>query len=151
MENKSLNLPFSVLDIQKCIPHRYPFLLIDTVTAIVLNESIVALKNVSISDPILQGHFPEAPIYPGVLIIEGMAQASAVLGYFSNQEEGRTSKQVLLTEVSKSRFKRKVEPGDVLRYEVKVLRRRAPFFWFEGYAFVGEESVASAHFSALMK
>lgn len=141
-------LPLDTLAIQQCIPHRYPFLLIDRIVELVPHQRIVAIKNVSIADPILQGHFPQSPVYPGVLIIEGLAQASAVLGHFSRSEGFH---QVLLTEVSKARFKFKVEPGDTLHYEIKVEKQRSPFFWFEGVAKVGDQVVASSHFSALMK
>jgi 3-hydroxyacyl-[acyl-carrier-protein] dehydratase len=144
----SIELPLDIIAIQKCIPHRFPFLLIDKVIELEPHKKIRAVKNISISDSILQGHFPENPIYPGVLIIEGIAQASAVLGHYSrSSSEGK----VLLTEVTKARFKRKVIPGDTLHYEVEVAKTRSPFFWFEGKAFIGDEAVAWVSFSALMK
>lgn len=143
-EALSFELPMSVQDIETCIPHRYPFLLIDRILDYTPGERIIASKNVSVVDPILQGHFPGNPIVPGVLIVEGMAQASAVLGKVS--EAGFDS--VLLTEVTAARFRKPVVPGDVLKLEVKVLRSRRPFYWFEGEATVDGEQVAAVKFSA---
>jgi 3-hydroxyacyl-[acyl-carrier-protein] dehydratase len=143
-----MKLPLSIEDIQNCIPHRYPFLLVDQVIALIPNESIIAVKNVSISDPILQGHFPNFPVYPGVLMIEGMAQASAILGRYSRDKDYQ---QVLLTEITDCRFRQKVVPGEQLRFEVHLEKKRDPFFWFKGTVYSGERSVASATISALMK
>jgi 3-hydroxyacyl-[acyl-carrier-protein] dehydratase len=139
-----LPLPFDVPTIERLIPHRYPFLLIDRVLEYKVGERIVAVKNVSATEPVLQGHFPNEPIMPGVLIVEAMAQASAVLGRLTDQQ----CTSVLLTEVSTARFRRKIIPGDQLRIEITVLKRRKPFYWFAGEAFVDGESVASVSFSA---
>ena len=135
-------------EIKKHIPHRYPFLLVDRVLECKKDESIVALKNISISDPILQGHFPDYPVFPGVLIIEGLAQASGILGSVS---KGGSQHQTLLTEVTQARFKKKVEAGDTLRYEVTLYKRRDPFFWFKGVALVEGQIVATCEFSAYLK
>ena len=148
MEIPKLELPFDIVKIQQCIPHRYPFLLIDRVIALEPHKSITALKNVSFSDPILQGHFPERPIYPGVLIIEAIAQASGVLGVYTN---GQRSNEVLLAEVLDTRFRQIVEPGASLRYEVAIEKRRGAFFWFKGEAFIGDNLAASVRFAASMK
>ncbi len=137
-------VPMNIQDIEKCIPHRYPFLLIDRVLEYAVGERIVAIKNVSMVDPILQGHFPGNPIVPGVLIVEAMAQASAVLGKLTETD----CSSCLLTEVTEARFRRQVVPGDTLRMDVKVLRRRKPFFWFEGEATVDGEPAAFVKFSA---
>ena len=140
-----LRMPMLIHDIEKCIPHRFPFLLIDRILDCRAGESILATRNVSASDFLLQGHFPGNPIMPGVLIIEGMAQASAVLGKLTDAEACNTC---LLTEIGNTRFRRKVIPGDVLEYHVKIIKRRRPFFWFEGEAKVAGEIAAIAHFSA---
>jgi len=137
-----------IIEIQKYIPHRYPFLLVDRVESILKGESIIAYKNISASDGLLQGHFPGHPIFPGVLIIEGLAQASGILGCFSQEGDRRDT---LLTEITQARFKRKVEVGDVLRYEVTLLKKREPFFWFKGVATVDAQLVASCEFSAYLK
>jgi 3-hydroxyacyl-[acyl-carrier-protein] dehydratase len=148
LSTKALVLPLGIEEIQGCIPHRYPFLLVDKVIELVPNESIVAIKNISMSDPILQGHFPNFPVFPGVLMIEGMAQASAILGRYSREQDFH---QVLLTEISECRFRHKVVPGDQLRFEVSLEKKREPFFWFKGTVVIDGRSVASATFSALMK
>ena len=142
------SLPMDVQAIKECIPHRYPFLLIDKVLDIKPNESIVAVKNVSVSDPILQGHFPEFPVYPGVLMVEGMAQASAVLAQYSL--EGGFS-DILLTQIFDTRFRRKVVPGEQLHYHLLLEKKRGPFAWFQGTAEISSEAVASCRFSALVK
>ena len=141
---KEYGQELSVVEIQECIPHRFPFLLVDKVHSWQPYDYINATKNISYSDPILQGHFPGNPIVPGVVLVEAMAQASAILGRLSDRE----STMVLLTEISGARFKRQVVPGDVLDIKVKVLRRRKPFYWFEGTASVSGEFVTSVNFSA---
>lgn len=140
--------PMDIQAIQKCIPHRHPFLLIDRVLEAVPNDYIVATKNVSIADPVLQGHFPGNPVVPGVLQVEAMAQAAAVLGHLS-YENGLTT--CYLTEVESARFKKPVVPGDVMRFEVKVLKRRPPFFWFEAQCLVDGEAVSTVKLSAYIK
>ena len=140
--------PMDINAIQKCIPHRYPFLLIDRVTEAVPSKSLVAIRNVSNADPILQGHFPDNPVVPGVLVVEAMAQAAAVLGHLSKPEGLSTC---LLTEVSSARFRRQIVPGDVMRFEIIVGKQRHPFFWFEGTCSVDAEVAAQVSFSALMK
>ena len=137
-----------ILEIQKYIPHRYPFLFVDRVLSIEKGKSIVATKNISASDLILQGHFPHYPVFPGVLIIEGLAQSSGILGSYSNSDNQR---ETLLTEVTQTRFKRKVEVGDVLQYEVSLVKKREPFFWFKGVATVEAQIVATCEFSAYLK
>lgn len=135
-------------EIQKYIPHRYPFLFVDRVLSLEKGHSIIATKNISASDLILQGHFPHHPVFPGVLIIEGLAQASGILGSYSSEN---TEQETLLTEVTHTRFKRKVEIGDVLQYEVTLLKKREPFFWFKGVATVESHIVATCEFSAYLK
>lgn len=139
------DLPMTITDIEKCIPHRYPFLLLDRVLEYTKGESIRAIKTVSGCEPLLQGHFPGNPLVPGVIMIEGLAQASAVLGKLTKGDECNTC---LLMEINETRFRRKVVPGDVLEYNVRVAKRRSHFFWFEGEAKVGDEVAALAKFSA---
>jgi beta-hydroxyacyl-ACP dehydratase FabZ len=137
-----------IKQIRACIPHRYPFLLIDRVVESKPYEHIVAIKNVSATDPYLQGHFPDNPVMPGVLIVEAIAQAAAVLGHIS-YEKGLSA--CLLTEVSQARFRKPVVPGDQMRFDVKVLKRRAPFFWFEAKCTVDGEVAAEVNISAFIK
>ena len=148
MDGKTQICPLDMNVIQKCLPHRYPFLLIDRVTSFVPKDSLAAIKNISISDPIFQGHFPGNPVYPGVLMIEAMAQASAILGHYSKEEPYQA---VLLTEISQARFRRKVIPGDVLEISIVIDRSRDPFFWFKGEARVDGDLASKAVISALMK
>jgi 3-hydroxyacyl-[acyl-carrier-protein] dehydratase len=139
--------PMDVVAIQKAIPHRYPFLFIDRVLEVKSFESLVAIRNITISDPALQGHFPNNPIVPGVVIVEGAAQAAAVLGRIS---KGSLT-ECLFTEISEARFRKPVVPGDVLRYEIKLTKHRGPFLWFEAQMSVDGTEVAFVKFSALMK
>lgn len=147
----SVDIPAMPMDteaIQKCIPHRYPFLLVDRVTGLVPGEKITAYRNISISESALQGHFPGDPVLPGVFIIEGLAQTAAIYGYFATNCQAAGC---LLSDVTDARFRKPVRPGDRLTYEVQIIKQRAKFIWFEGRALVDGEVVATANFSALMR
>jgi 3-hydroxyacyl-[acyl-carrier-protein] dehydratase len=135
------------LDIQKIrefLPHRYPFLLVDKVTAYKPNEYITAIKNVTFNEPCFQGHFPENPIFPGVLIIEAMAQAAALLGVVSMEEEPGAGTIYYLVGVDKTRFKKTVHPGDQIMLNVKFIKLRRNIWRFSAIATVDEKLVASA-------
>lgn len=140
-------MPMDISAIQRCIPHRFPFLLVDRVLEATAGVRIVTTKNVSFSDPVLQGHFPGNPVYPGVMIIEAMAQSAAIFGYLT---AGGTN-VCYLTEVTSARFRRPVVPGDVMRIEANLLKQRAPFFWFDATCTVDGELAAQVKLSALMK
>jgi 3-hydroxyacyl-[acyl-carrier-protein] dehydratase len=142
-----VKMPMDVVAIQKAIPHRYPFLFIDRVLEATAYERIVAIRNITISDPALQGHFPGNPIVPGVVIVEGAAQAAAVLGALSR---GGLS-ECLFTEITEARFRKPVVPGDVLTYVITLTRHRGAFFWFEAVMTVDGAEVSTVKFSALMK
>src|SRR5882757_4383860 len=107
-----------IQDIQKILPHRYPFLLIDRVIDMTPRERIVAIKNVTINEPFFQGHFPGLPIMPGVLIVEAIAQAGGAL--LLTEVEDRAHKLMLFTGIERAKFRRPVSPGDQLRIEVEV-------------------------------
>ncbi len=124
-------------DIKAILPHRYPFLLVDGVEEI-SEDSIKAFKNISISDPVFQGHFPNYPIYPGVLILEGMAQTAGLL-LMKN-----VSGVPLFLGVDDARFKKEVRPGDKLVYEVKVLQKRMNMVKVAAEAYVSGDLVAKA-------
>lgn len=111
-----------IQEIQAILPHRYPFLLIDRIIEIKRKERIVALKNVTINEPFFQGHFPNYPIMPGVLVVEAMAQAGAVL--LLTEVEDRHGKLMVFTGIERARFRRPVVPGDQIRIEVSVLAFR---------------------------
>ena len=135
--------------IMRIIPHRYPFLLVDKVRDVVANTSAVGIKNVTFNEPHFQGHFPGAPIMPGVTIIEAMAQTSAVLVGLS-QDLVDKKPLVYFMSIDKAKFRRKVVPGDVLEMHIKVLRASTKVWKFEGVAMVEGEVAASAEFAAMI-
>lgn len=132
--------------ILKFLPHRFPFLLIDRVLDLVPRETIVALKNVTCNEQFFQGHFPDWKIMPGVLIIEAMAQAGAVL-LFSSIPDPET-KFVVLSKVDKAKFKRMVVPGDQIRLQVDWTREKGRICQMKGRAFVEGELAAEAEIYA---
>jgi 3-hydroxyacyl-[acyl-carrier-protein] dehydratase len=129
-------------EIQRILPHRYPFLLIDRVVDLERKQRIVALKNVSINEPFFAGHFPDMPIMPGVLIVEAIAQAGGAL--LLTEVEDRDDKLMVFTGIDRARFRRPVMPGDQLRIEVDVKAWRGTAVRMEGKAFVGDKRVAEA-------
>ena len=138
-----------VNEIMAVLPHRYPFLLIDRLEDIRAGESAVAVKCVTFNEQFFQGHFPQKPVMPGVLIIEAMAQAAAA--YTSYTENLDTEgKIVLFMGVDKARFRKPVVPGDQMRILVRTAQRRPPVWRFEGEAFVDGKLVADASFAAML-
>jgi 3-hydroxyacyl-[acyl-carrier-protein] dehydratase len=136
--------PRGILDL---LPHRYPFLMVDRVDEIVPGERIVAFKNVSAGEPYFAGHFPGDPVMPGVLQVEALAQAAAVLAEATHP--GLTG--VVLMGLDKVRFRRKVVPGDVLRLEVEVVQARAAIWKIRGVASVNGERAAEAQILATIR
>jgi len=135
------------LDIHKVmrmLPHRYPFLLIDRVLDYTVNQSLTAIKNVTINEPFFPGHFPHRPVMPGVLVIEAMAQACGLLSHVSEDTMPNDKGIFLFVGIDKARFKRQVEPGDQLRFEVKLTRKIRGIWMYEGSAYVGNELACSA-------
>ena len=144
---------YNVVEIQKILPHRFPFLLVDRVTALQPGESIEAYKNVSISEPVFQGHFPDHPIYPGVMILEGMAQAGGVLAFKSMgdiSEEEMTKKVVYFMSIDKAKFRIPVTPGDKLVYKISVMKQKGPVRQLEAKAYVDDKVVAQAELKAMI-
>jgi len=138
-----------VLDInaiQKILPHRYPFLLVDKIIDLVPKEHVVGIKNVTANEPFFIGHFPGRPIMPGVLIIEAMAQVGGILLLDSEEDPG--NKLVLFTGIDKVKFRKPVLPGDQIRFELDMMRYRQSICKMAGKAFVGEEVVCEAELSA---
>jgi 3-hydroxyacyl-[acyl-carrier-protein] dehydratase len=135
-------MTLDINEIQRILPHRYPFLLIDRVVDLERKQRIVALKNVSINEPFFAGHFPNMPIMPGVLIVEAIAQAGGAL--LLTEVEDRDDKLMVFTGIERARFRRPVMPGDQLRIEVEVKAWRGTAVRMEGRAFVGEKRVAEA-------
>jgi 3-hydroxyacyl-[acyl-carrier-protein] dehydratase len=134
--------------IQRIIPHRYPFLLIDKVRDIVTPKSCVGIKNVTFNEPQFQGHFPGMPIFPGVMIIEAMAQTSGILVGLSMDLVDKGAR-VFFMGVDGVKFRRKVVPGDVLELHVTALRGGGRVWKFDGRAMVGDELACEATFSAM--
>jgi 3-hydroxyacyl-[acyl-carrier-protein] dehydratase len=137
-----LKTAMDIGDILKILPHRYPFLLIDRVIELVRMKSIVALKNVTITEPFFQGHFPEKPIMPGVLIVEAIAQAGGLL--LLTEVPNRDEMLMVFTGIEKARFRRPVVPGDQLRIEVVVRAWRMTAARLEGKAYVDGKVVCEA-------
>ncbi|MEP6717622.1 MAG: 3-hydroxyacyl-ACP dehydratase FabZ [bacterium] len=141
----SLYIMPTVLDsqaIQELLPHRYPFLLVDRIIELVPRERIVGIKQVSINEPFFQGHFPGAPVMPGVLVVEALAQVGAVLAL--REIEDRDSKLVLFTGIREARFRKPVVPGDTLTLEVTALRIGSRIQRMHGEAKVDGQLVADA-------
>jgi beta-hydroxyacyl-ACP dehydratase FabZ len=137
-----------VKEILNCIPHRYPFLLVDRIVEIHGDEKIVGIKNVSFNENFFQGHFPNRPVMPGVLICEAMAQVGAIFAH--NARGGRDDNKVfVLTGLDNVKFKRPVEPGDQLRMELTIVKRRGSFWKMHGVATVDGKLVAQAEISAM--
>lgn len=133
-----------VREIREYLPHRYPFLLVDRVLELVEGEYIVAIKNVSINEDVFNGHFPHAPIFPGVLIIEALAQASGILGFKTLDKRPADGSIYLFAGIDDVRFKRQVVPGDQLRLESKVVSVKRGIWKFECRATVEGALATSA-------
>lgn len=134
-----------IAEIMKILPHRYPFLLLDRILDMD-DESVVGLKSVSVNEPFFQGHFPSQPIMPGVLILEGMAQAGGIFAAKHYPQDDRTA--VFLMGFDKTRFRRPVRPGDQLIFKLKLIRQRGPVFKMSGQAFVDDQLVAETEIMA---
>lgn len=131
--------------IMKLIPHRFPFLLVDRVLDYVPSERLTAIKNVTMNEPCFTGHFPDRPVMPGVLMIEAIAQAGAILFFQTHIDLGKPDDGLMfLAGVDNARFKKIVEPGDQLRIEVEVTKIRTPVWRMTGKIFVEDKLVCSA-------
>ncbi len=142
-----------VVDIQKILPHRFPFLLVDRVVSIEPAKSIEAYKNVTIGEQVFQGHFPDHPIYPGVMIIEGMAQAGGILAFKSMDEEGQKDTQdkvVYFMSIDKAKFRSPIRPGDKLVYKLSVIKHKGAIWVLDGKAYVDDKVVAQAELKAMI-
>ncbi|HET9404933.1 MAG TPA: 3-hydroxyacyl-ACP dehydratase FabZ [Burkholderiales bacterium] len=126
------------------LPHRYPFLLVDRVLSCEPGKTITALKNVSINEPFFQGHFPNYPVMPGVLIIECMAQAAAILTFHSEKARPDKRSVYFFVGIDNARFKKPVVPGDALRLEVAITRHVRGIWKFAAQAWVGESMAAES-------
>lgn len=141
----------SVTEIMKHLPHRYPFLLLDKVVECKQGDSITAIKNVTINEAFFQGHFPNTPVFPGVLILEALAQASGVLVLSDSTIRPSQDSLFLFVGIENARFKRPVFPGDQLRLESKLTRLKRNYGLFDTAAFVEDELAASAELKCMFK
>jgi len=137
--------------ILKQLPHRYPFLLVDRVISIDKGRHIRALKNVTMNEPFFQGHFPHRPVMPGVLMLEALAQAAALLAFDALDTSPSENSVYYFAGIDGARFKRPVEPGDQLILDVELLRMKAGIFKFKARALVGEELAVEAELTCAMR
>lgn len=139
-------------EIQEILPHRYPLLLVDRITDMEKGKSIIGYKNVSISEPAFQGHFPGHPIYPGVMILEGMAQAGGILALKSNDltKEELKNKVIYFMSIDKAKFRAPVKPGDKLEYKIEIKKLRGTLIVLDGKAYVDDALVAQAELKAMI-
>ena len=138
-----------LLEIASILPHRYPFLLVDRILELELGRKIVGLKNVTMNEPYFQGHFPNHPIMPGVLIIESMAQVGGVLALKSSADK-KPGTLMYFMGIDRAKFRKPVLPGDQLRIEIEVLQVREPFWKMKGMALVDGKLAAEAVLSAML-
>ncbi len=153
MDSETIDTRGTTLDIdqiQRMIPHRYPMLMVDRIVDLVPNQRATGIKNVSINEPFFQGHFPGAPLMPGVLIIEAMAQTAAVLVVATLGAE-RDGSLVYFMSIDSARFRKPVTPGDVLHVHVERGRNRRNVWKFDGKAMVDGEVVAEATYAAMIR
>ncbi len=145
-EETGVQLPMDIKAILDLLPHRYPFIMLDRILEFELGKSITGLKNVSMGEPYFQGHFPGEPVMPGVLILEGMAQAGAVLAYMSNDTEA--GQLVYFAGLDKVRFRQIVRPGDQLILKLELIRQKRKIIKMSGKAYVDDVLVTEAELLA---
>jgi 3-hydroxyacyl-[acyl-carrier-protein] dehydratase len=136
-------------DILKCLPHRYPFLMIDKIIEIDGDESAIGIKNITYNEPIFQGHFPDKPIFPGVLIIEGMAQTAGAIVIAHDANSGAKNMVLILT-IDKAKFRKPAGPGDQLEYHIRKIQRRRTVGRYEAKAIVNGTVIAEAEIGAMI-
>jgi len=138
-----------IQEILKHLPHRYPMLMIDRIIEVNGNESAIGIKNVTFNEPIFQGHFPGEPVFPGVLIIEGMAQTAGAIAIAAGTGAGEDHIVYLLT-VDKCKFRKPARPGDRIEYHIRKIRHRMTMGWFEAKAMVDGVVIAEAEVGAMV-
>src|SRR5713101_5905400 len=150
-----MNSPAATLEsadisaILKALPHRYPFLMVDRIIDMRNDESAIGIKNVTFNEPQFVGHFPANPVFPGVLLIEGMAQTAGAICVLS-QMAGDRPKQVYFLTIDKAKFRRPVGPGDTVEYHVRKITRKRNMWWYRGEAKVAGLLVAEAEVGAMV-
>lgn len=141
--------PFDIKRVMAAIPHRYPMLLVDRVEEIIPGESITAIKAVTMNEHFFQGHFPGRPIMPGVMIVEGLAQAAAIMAV-DELDLLDSGKLVYFMAIDSAKFRAPVEPGCLLTYKVRFTKKRFPVCKFAGQAFIGDTLAAECEFTAMI-
>jgi 3-hydroxyacyl-[acyl-carrier-protein] dehydratase len=136
-------------ELLKLLPHRYPFLLIDRIIEVNADESCIGIKNVTFNEPFFPGHFPERPVMPGVLLIEGMAQTAGAICSRHTGHEGKPPNVFFLT-VDKAKFRKPVLPGDTVEFHMKKIQQRRTMWWFKGEAKVRGGTVCEAEVGAMI-
>jgi 3-hydroxyacyl-[acyl-carrier-protein] dehydratase len=138
-----------IAEILKLLPHRYPFLMVDRIVNLRADDSAIGIKNVTVNEPQFLGHFPNNPVFPGVLLIEGMAQTAGVLCLKSLGATEKPQLVYFLT-IDKARFRKPVVPGDTVEYHMTKINRRKMMWWYRGEAKVGGDLVAEAEVGAII-
>lgn len=139
-----------IMQIMAYLPHRYPFLLVDKIIDIDGDNSCIGIKNVTANEPQFTGHFPTRPIFPGVLLIEGMAQTAGAICVASKTVDGSAPKEVYFMTIDKAKFRKPVQPGDVVEYHMTKTAYRRNMWWYHGEARVDGQVVAHADISAML-
>ena len=139
-----------IVKILDLLPHRYPFLLVDRIIEIEGDRSCIGIKNVTFNEPQFTGHFPTRPIFPGVLLIEGMAQTAGAICVASRAADQAPPKQVFFMTIDKVKFRKPVEPGDTVRFHMTKLNNRRNMWWYRGEARVEGTLVCEAELSAML-
>ncbi len=137
-------------EVMRLLPHRYPFLMVDRVTDIRSDEHGIGIKNVTINEPHFLGHFPDNPVMPGVLVVEGMAQTAGVLCLRLTHTPGGKRRPVLFLTIDKAKFRKPAIPGDMLEYHVDKITRRRNMWWYRAEAKVGGVLIAEAEVGAMI-
>ena len=151
--NRRLEKPMNIEEILKIMPHRYPFLLVDKIAQFEAHKSALGIKNVTINEPFFMGHFPTKPVMPGVLIIESMAQVACILALKSLQLNSLEDKLVYFMSIESAKFRKIVQPGDILHLDIQVQQQRGNIWKFQGKAFLSDtqDICSEALFTAMVK
>ena len=139
-----------IVKVLELLPHRYPFLLVDKILEIDGDKSCIGVKNVTFNEPIFTGHFPERPVFPGVLLVEGMAQTAGAICVASKLGESKPPKQVFFMTIDKVKFRKPVVPGDTVHFHMTKLNNRRNMWWYRGEAKVDGALVCEAEVSAML-